>query len=409
MSSSKSRSLTFVMVAVFSMLFPSANAFSQTESVLYTFTDGADGGGPFGGLIFDSAGNLYGDTSAGGVDNGNGGLGVVFELSPSSGAWTETPLYAFQGGSTDGRVPFGGVVFDSAGNLYGTTSFGGTHDEGTVFELSPAIGGGWTEQIIYNFGDRANDATYPNGGLAIDSAGHLYGTSYAGGANNLGAVFEVSPRTGGGWSETVILSGTAADGDHFNSGVTVVGHNLYVPAANGGSPGYGAIYLLSRSSSGWTATVIYSFLGGSDGIEPVGGLAFQAPGRIFGTTDFGGTYSSGTAFELTESSGTWTKTILHNFGESTDAAYPANPLTIGPSGQLYGTAGSGGTLGNGAAFELVKLDGVWKEKILHNFNTGSSDVGGPAGGIVLDSSGNLYGMGHNGGSYGAGGIYEIVP
>jgi uncharacterized repeat protein (TIGR03803 family) len=391
----------------FTALTLSPLGFGQTESVLYTFTDSADGGLPFGNLIFDSAGNLYGTTDAGGVPSGSGGYGVVFELSPiSGGGWSETVLYAFTG-DADGQNPFGGVVFDGAGNLYGTTNFGGTHNLGTVFELSPASSGGWTHQVLYSFAG-GHDALYPNGGLAIDAAGNLYGASYNGGTYDLGTVFEVSPVSGGGWSESIILNGSTARGRSFATNVALdAAGNLYVSAYAGGSSNAGAIYRLNHTSAGWKSGVIYTFLGGADGSDP-GGLILQAPGRLFGVTQSGGTYGFGTAFELTPvSGGTWSKTVLHNFGVSSiDALYPANPFTVGSHGQLYGTTGSGGSFGNGTAYELAKLSGGWKEKMLYNFGV---NLGGPAGSIVLDGAGNMYGLSHNGGSFGAGGVFEIVP
>jgi uncharacterized repeat protein (TIGR03803 family) len=410
MSLSNPRSVLGALLAfAFTIFALSAFAFGQTESILYTFTGGSDGSGPTGSLIFDAAGNLYGTTDAGGVNDGNGGKGVVFELSPASGGgWTETALYAFQGGS-DGEVPFGGVIFDAAGNLYGTTNFGGAHNKGTVYELSPVAGGGWTEQVLYSFG-KGNDAALPNGGLVFDSAGNLYGTTSSGGSQNLGTVFQLSPVAGGGWTETVILNGTALYGGSFNGSVTLDNSgNFYVPAPTGSSSNAGSVYRVTHTLSGWHHGVIYSFLGGADGSEPVAGLTFRAPNILFGTTEGGGTFSSGTAFELTRTGSTWNKTILHDFGvTSKDGLFPTIPFTIGATGQLYGTNGSGGTAGGGTAFELAKDAAGWKEKILHNFTTGA-DAGGPEGGVVLDGAGNLFGMGHNGGSFGAGAVYEITP
>jgi uncharacterized repeat protein (TIGR03803 family) len=391
----------------FTMFTLSVSASGQTEAVLYTFTGGSDGSGPTGNLIFDAAGNLYGTTDAGGVNDGNGGKGVVFELSPAvGGGWTGTVLYAFQGG-TDGEVPFGGVVFDSAGNLYGTTNFGGAHNLGTIFELSPAGGGTWTEKVIFSF-TGGGDGSNPNGGLAIDSAGDLFATTPVGGGQNLGTVFELSPASGGTWTPIVVLTGTSARGGGFSGSVLVDG-NLYVPARTGGSANAGTIYQLTFGAGGWRSGVIYTFLGGTDGSLPTAGLTVRQTGHLFGTTEGGGAFSSGTLFELTPGGGgAWNKTKIHDFGVSSkDGLFPTNPLTVGAAGQLYGTTGSGGTVGNGVAVEFFKGTAGWKEKILDNFNA-SSD-GSPGGGLVLDGAGNLYGVQHNGGSFGAGGVYEIVP
>ncbi|MGA2019124.1 MAG: choice-of-anchor tandem repeat GloVer-containing protein [Candidatus Sulfotelmatobacter sp.] len=387
----------------------SASAFGQTESILYVFTGGSDGSGPTGSLIFDGAGNLYGTTDAGGVDDGNGGKGVVYELTPATGGgWTETALYAFQGGTSDGEVPFGGVVFDAAGNLYGATNYGGAHDLGTVYELSPTGSGGWTERVIYSFAGGA-DGSYPNGGLVFDAAGNLYGTTVLGGAHNQGTIFELSPTGGGGWSESVILACSLASGERPTGSVVFdSAGNLYTTASVGGSSNAGTVLRLKFASGVWHAGVIHTFLSGSDGSEPLSGLTFQYP-RLYGTTQTGGTYGAGTAFVLVPGSGgVWTKHVLHNFGAFDDGLYPSNPLTLNATGDIFGVTGSGGTLGNGMAFELERSGGTLTEINLHNFNTGS-DAGGPAGGVVLDGAGNLYGAGHNGGSFGAGAVYEIVP
>ncbi|MGB6677132.1 MAG: choice-of-anchor tandem repeat GloVer-containing protein, partial [Terriglobales bacterium] len=178
------------------------NAKSQVqngpEQVLYAFQGGTDGSSPSSGLIFDAAGNLYGETEGGGAYGG----GTVFELSPSSnGGWTETVLYSFQGGS-DGSEPSDGLVFDQAGNLYGTTLYGGANGGGTAFELSPNSNGGWTETVLYSF-DANNQASTPQG-VIFDQKGNLYGTALGlvgcgyKGDEYCGAVFELSPNSNGG-------------------------------------------------------------------------------------------------------------------------------------------------------------------------------------------------------------------
>jgi len=397
-----------LLAFAFTMFILSVSAFAQTESVLYTFTGGSDGSGPTGSLIFDAAGNLYGTTDAGGVNDGNGGKGVVFELSPvSGGGWTETALYAFQGG-TDGEVAVGGVTSDASGNLYGATNYGGAHNLGTIFELSPAGGGSWTEKVIYSFAGGA-DGSYPNGGLAFDAAGNLYGTTVLGGAHNQGTIFELSPTGGGGWTESVILTCSLASGERPTGSVVFDSNgNLYSTASIGGSSNAGTVLRLRLVLGVWKAKVIHTFLNGADGSEPLAGLVFQSP-RLYGTTQTGGSFGSGTAFVLVPAAGgTWTNHILHNFGAFDDGLFPSTPVALNAAGNVFGVTGSGGTLGNGMAFELALTGGTWVETNLHNFNTGT-DVGGPEGGVVLDGSGNLYGTGHNGGSFGAGAVYEIVP
>ena len=390
----------------FTMLALAASAFGQTESILYTFTGGSDGKTPVGSLIFDADGNLYGAT----FNGGSGGNGVVFELSPAiGGGWTETVLYSFLGGS-DGALPVGGLTFDSAGNLYGTTVIGGSHNLGTVYELSPAASGGWTENILYSFAG-GTDGTTPNGNLVFDAAGNLYGTTVGGGGTALlGTVFELSPAAGGGWTETVILTGSTLHGGEFDAGLVFDNDgNLYATAPLGGSSDAGSVYRLTHTSTGWHHGVIYNFLGTTDGASPRAGITFRPPGTLFGVAEGGGTFNFGTAFELTPGTGgAWNETTLHDFGAfPKDELCPTFALTIGTAGQLYGTnvaACSGG----GTAFELVKTATGWKERILHSFTTGT-DAGEPEGSVVLDGAGNLYGVGRNGGSFGAGAVFEIIP
>jgi len=385
-----------------------ACALGQSGSVLYSFTGSTAGYGPVGNLVFDATGNLYGTTLQGGTAGG-GGDGVVYELSPATGGgWTETVLHAFSGGS-DGRAPVAGLVFDAAGNLYGTTESDGTYSRGTVFELSPASGGGWKEKVIYSFSGGVDGAT-PTSALVIDAAGNLYGTTIFGGIHSLGTVFELSPNAEGGWDERVILAGDQAHGGGLNGSVAFDSSgNLYVTAATGGTQNAGAIYRLRFASGAWTGAVIYTFQGGVDGGSPSSGLTWRAPNRLFGITNEGGSFGYGTAFELTPSArGSWNKAIMHNFGGASDGLPPINSLTLGTSGQLYGTTQLGGGLGGGTAFELMETSGVWKERVLHNF-TNRADAGNPDGGVVLDSSGNLYGEGYYGGASGLGAVYEIRP
>jgi uncharacterized repeat protein (TIGR03803 family) len=391
----------------FTILVLSASAFGQTEKVLYEFT-GFNGSSPVGNLVFDASGNLYGTTTAGGSESGEG-HGVVYELSPAEGGgWTETVLYAFTGGD-DGSQPLSGLVFDASGNLYGTTGSGGAFDYGTVFELSPVTGGGWIEQVLYSFSNSSDGAT-PIGPLVFDTVGNLYGTCNSAGPHGQGVVFELSPGSGRGWAYSVILAGSQAHGGALTGGAVFDDDgNLYATAAIGGPFSAGAIYRLRYTAGDWKAALIYTFQGGTDGAAPISGLTYRAPNRFFGVTNLGGSFGYGTAFELTfGSDGTWSKSILHDFGDSSaNGLPPIFSLTIGPSGQLYGATDMGGS-GHGTTFALVESGGAWRERILHNF-TISSDAGNPNGNVVLDGAGNLYGVGYNGGASGAGAVYEITP
>jgi uncharacterized repeat protein (TIGR03803 family) len=251
--------------------------------VLYSFTGGADGGYPgYGDVVFDQAGNLYGTTSLGGVN----GFGTVFKLTPSGGGWTESVLYSFAGGN-DGAFPYSGVTFDKVGNLYGTTTSGGANGGGTVYQLTPSEIG-WTETVLWNF-QAASDGSYPVGGVIFDQAGNLYGTT-----------------------------------------------------ANGGPSSGGTVYELTPSGGNWVFTLLYSFSGYAG---PFGGLAMDAAGSLYGTTYQDGTYHLGSAFKLTLSGGSWIYTDLHDF--DTGGIYPIGSVVLDAGGNLYGTASAGGSQGCG--------------------------------------------------------------
>jgi uncharacterized repeat protein (TIGR03803 family) len=190
-----------VLAAIF---FPSVRANAQTETVLLNLTyNGGVGGDSLGGLIFDAAGNLYGVTGTGGPQTG----GTVFKLTPSgSGTWSAKPLHDFITGPTDGQSPRASVTFDAAGNLYGTTYWGGTYNGGTVFELIPQSNGSWKEKQLHSFGGTTADGQNPTAGVILDAAGNLYGTTFIGGSSNYGTVFELSPRSNGQWKERIVHS-----------------------------------------------------------------------------------------------------------------------------------------------------------------------------------------------------------
>ena len=265
-----------------------------TETVLYEF-EGPGGKYPgYGNLVFDSAGNLYGTTEQGGAND----LGVVFELSPVSGGWSETVIHTFSG--DDGAEPYGGLTFDNAGNLYGTTHEGGVPGYGVVFELSPS-NGGWTETVLHSFQD--TDGKQPQGQLIFDAQGNLYGTAYSGGLDaTSGSVFELSP-SGGGWTFAVLhlFDFSAGEGAAPVAGVTMGSDgNLYGTTLGGGSGDNGTIYRLVNAGGSWTYQTLHSFLtvdgGAPFGAAPFGGVTFDSQGNMYGTTITGGqgqTYCTG--------------------------------------------------------------------------------------------------------------------
>jgi uncharacterized repeat protein (TIGR03803 family) len=260
------------------------------STVLYGWTaSGPAGATPLGAtLLFDQSGNIYGTTSGGGSGNG-----VVYELTPEG---VQTPIYTFAG-TPDGAIPYSGVIFDSAGNLYGVTEAGGASGNGAIYELSPN-GSGWSEQVIYSF-TGGNDGSTPLGGLLRDASGNFYGTTITGGANGGGTVFELSPN-----------------------------------------------------GSGWTLSVLYSFTGGT-GCGPKADLTFDSAGNLYGTTFCDGSLGFGSVFELTNSGGTWTYTSLHDFANGTDARFPISNVIFDASGRLYGTASIGGMFGEGNVWQIT--------------------------------------------------------
>ena len=253
-----------------------------TETVLHTFTGGADGANPEAELIFDQAGNLYGTTVAGG-QNGNG---VVFQLTPAGSGWTEHVLYNFTGGA-DGGSPAAGLIFDPAGNLYGTTVYGGVGNLGTVFQLARA-GSGWTENVLYSFAGGV-DGQNPYASLIRDSAGNLYGTTSS-------AAYELSPSSGG-WTFSVIYNIGSGVGYCSSLAMDASG-NLYGTTESGGPYGTGTVFKLAPSSGGWTPTVLYEFDRGG-GSNPLGGVIGDEKGNLYGTNLYGGAYGGGVVFELT--------------------------------------------------------------------------------------------------------------
>src|SRR5271157_3590518 len=359
---------------------------AQTETVLYAFTgavtSGPDGSNPGAPLLRDAQGNLFGTTESGG-DSGNG---TVFELVyVSPGNYKEQVLYSFRGVTTtsqDGAMPTAGLIMDANGNLYGTTSVGGVAVHctslggcGTVFELHypSSPGQGYLPEVLYNFGGELNgDGSQPTAGLVMDSSGNLYGTTFLGGASGFGTVFEINS---------------------------------------------------SRSYS-----LLHSFAATTtDGGLPYAGLVMDGSGNLFGTASLGGVSNQGTVFELANSSGNFTFNTLYSFKLTGDGQSPIAGVIVDSSGNLYGTTLFGGTskacgtkLGCGTVFELVysppsppSTSGSYTETLLHTFTGLTDGDGGTPLGLVMDSSGNLFGATEYGGSsstcfYGCGTLFELT-
>lgn len=386
-------------------------ALAQTERLLHSFGNGTDGSAPSSTVTFDSSGNLYGQTETGGAY----GKGIVFQMSPKSGGgWTYRILHSFGNGS-DGAGPIFGPILYAGGNLYGTTTQGGTANAGTAFELSPKSGGGWSYRIIHSFGVIATDGCLPWSGLIIDASGNLYGTASSCGGHGYGSVFELSPNLAGSYTEKALhnfsSNGTDGTGPYASLIFDATG-NLYGTTISGGTAGGGTAFELSPAGGGlWTEEILHNFGSALDGNDLQASLILDAAGNLYGTTLGGGTYSGGTAFELSPAgAGSWTYSVLYNFGAnpSVNGKYPGGNLLLDSAGNLYGTTESGGNAG--VVFKLVpQTGGGWAEVILHNFQNNGKDGQNPGSSLVFDSAGNLYSTTGLGGAFNAGTVFEIIP
>jgi uncharacterized repeat protein (TIGR03803 family) len=358
------------------LLASGASAQSNYKS-LHTF-NGKDGTAPYSTLIFDHAGNIYGTTFIGGHYN----FGTIFKLTPnSSGGWNGNTLYSFCWHCNDGGfAPVDGLTLDSAGNLYGTAALGGVGVGGTVFKLTQNSDGTWAESVLYNFCSLANcaDGYGPEAGVIFDAAGNLYGATELGGTLGRGTIFKLTPQLDGTWAESVLYS--------FCNGLTD------------------------------------TCAAGSD---PISNPLFDAAGNLYGTTADGGLSTlcagngCGVVFKLTpQTNGSWTEKVLHTFN-GRDGANSPSSLIFDRAGNLYGTTASGGNLslcvdisyvnGCGVVFQLTpNADGSWKENVLHRFS--GLDGREPTGGLIFDPAGNLYGTTTRGGSAcDCGVVFKLAP
>ncbi len=410
---SRAASAALTVIIVILMSAPGAGAQGKYKT-LYAFA-GPDGNRPFGTLTFDAAGDLYGITYLGGAY----GAGVVFKLAPNQdGSWTESTLYDFTGG-TDGSNPVGGVIFDTASNLYGVTFYGGAQGAGVVFELTPNADGSWTQAVIYTF-TGGTDGANPLCSLIFDAQGSLYGTVVYDAAKGWGGVFKLTPNTDGSWVESMLYAFTGGmDGGHPTGGLIFdSAGTLYGTTYWGGSGGCvnrcGTAFKLAPNQDGsWTGTVLHRFTGVWDGANPSGNLTFDAAGNLYGSTNWGsfeqGCGSTcGTIFQLApKAGGGWTTHILHSFtggkdgGACNDECTPA----FDTAGNLYGMRTSGGSLGYGVGFKLAPTSagGVKYTALSFNDRPGAD----PGGSLVFDAAGNLYSITKGDGSKTFGSVFEF--
>ena len=362
--------VSFGCGTVFKLIYKNSGWLLYT---IYSFQGGTDGDGPTARLVFGPDGALYGTTLYGGQGNCNGdgpNCGIVFRLQPPAGVchafqcpWTETILFRFEGG-VYGGIPEGDIIFDPAGNIYGTTAAGGytggncgSFGCGVVYELSQS-NGHWNETVLYTFYGGA-DGQRPDGGVIRDAAGNLYGTTAEGGGSS-----------------------------------------------NCGS-GCGTVFELSPSQGGWTNNTLYAFQGFNDGAFPYAGLTLDAAGNLYGSTSSYGSGSGGTVFELTPSGGSWAfSTIYELTGRFLGG--PQGALTLDGTGNLLGAAQYDGANNVGSVFKLAPMNGSWVYTDIHDFMP-QGDGGWLFDGLVLDSKGNIYGTAFHGGIHGYGNVFEITP
>jgi uncharacterized repeat protein (TIGR03803 family) len=429
-----------VSVCIVILLVSSTFAMAQDERMIYAFDlNNDDGGFPSGGLIADSDGNMYGLTSSGAACCD---LGTVYELSLAGGFWNETVIYAFRG-AADGYLPSGDLVFDPIGNLYGSTQAGGNYGTGcpsgcgVVFELSPPTvrGGSWTQTTLYSFAS-GNDGAIPMAGVIFDRAGNLYGTTFGGGtgscqgeqgAAGCGTVFELSPPAapGGAWTETVLyrFNGGEDGGAPLAPMALDQAGNLYATTSTGSNSSCaqacGTVFELAPSGDGvWIETVIHrfgSFAG--DGFNSHAGLLLHKSGAITGTTYGGGIYGGGTVFGLrppARSGDPWPYKVLYSFGSvgpaGRDGSGPLAPVIQNGNDTLYGTTLHGGTEGDGTVFQLTRAEEGWTETALYSFVGSPSDGAFPEAGLLSPiHSFALYGTTISGGGDSPdGAIFEIT-
>jgi uncharacterized repeat protein (TIGR03803 family) len=396
LGSHASRLIPGALAVVLALALSPVSARAQTFTVLYSFSGGFDGASPFAPPTLDSAGNLYGTTSAGGSSLWCAtGCGTVYTINS---AGEESVLYSFAG-DLDGEAPlYGPMLRDGAGNLYGNTANGGGNGGGTIFKLSPS-----NKEIIVSLSG-VTGPEGPTGGLAVDASGNGYGTTTDGGTacapNGCGTVFKIT-RAG---KVTVLHSfqGGATDGLlPFTGVIRDSAGNLYGTTFNGGPNNAGTVFKVDPSGK---ETILHAFTI-SDGARVFAGLVRDNVGNLYGATEGGGPSGAGEVFKLDPSGNLTTLYTFCSQSGCADGVAPFGTLIRDGAGNLYGTTVAGGDTFNGTVY---KLDTSGNLTVLHSFN-GTSDGAQVLTGLTSDNAGNLYGTASFGGAYGYGTVYKIAP
>lgn len=438
--------LLFLLFVLLFMTFTARPAQGQTYKVIYSFTGGVDGGNPDAGLIMDGAGNLYGVNSYGGGSPncmspfGDVGCGTAFELAHSGSGWTMVPLYQFQG-ALDGFTPAAALTFGPDGSLYGTTSdqslgydlfrtrnpapSGDDCDGyacGTVFKIAPPANaapnflGGWTHTVLHRFQGYPVDGNAPYHSpvtFAADST--MYLTTYMGGTIVIGGgtVTTLKPSNGG-WVESILYNFQYPedDGHYPMSGVILDrAGNLDGTTFYDGRPygGYGTVFQLTPSGTGWTENILHLFQGGSDGAHPIAGLISDSSGNLYGATAGGYPQPNATVFMLTPTDHGWIFKVLYTFDNNLE--YPAATLAMDTAGNLYGTTYADSYPNMGHLFKLAPGPSGWTYTSVRDFcrEWNCTDGGGVRSSVLVAPNGILYGTAYWGGTYGHGIVFEVTP
>jgi uncharacterized repeat protein (TIGR03803 family) len=405
-------SLSLLCTVVLSLvLAATGSAYGATETLHNFMGAPSDGSNPYGALIFDSAGNLYGTTEEGGTGACGRGCGTVYKLSPSAGGWTESVIYNFGTGARGPLYPSGALITDASGNFYGLAA-GGYKGQGAIYKLSPGSGGTWSETTLYSFGAVPGDGNGPIGKLEFDASGNLWGVTAEGGAKKNGTVFELVPSSSG-WTEKVVYSfpfvgtsqGSQPSGIIFdNAG------NLYGVTTFGGATGVngaGVMFRLENSGGTWKQVVVHEFsITGTSLQTPTGGMSLDATGTILYMTMSRGGHGGGgiVALNLT------TKVASELYGSGgSQTIQPYEAMAFDSSGNLYSASydNNSGTCQCGFVYELSPGASKWTATTLANMN--GTNGANPVGGVVIDALGNLYGATFSGGANKLGVVYEVTP
>jgi uncharacterized repeat protein (TIGR03803 family) len=403
-----------LMFAMTILAGPAAQA--QTFTVLHSFS-GADGAGPEAHLTLDNAGNIYGTASSDGDNDG----GTAFKLSKRNGSWIFAVLHDLYQNPVDDAAH--GMIFAPGGILYGSTRSAGGLGLGTIFGLRPpatfcaSVSCPWTETVIYPF-QGGSDGCGP-GDIIFDHTGNIFGAASDNLCASWGTVYELTP-SGGNWTNNLLYTFSGQDGAlpadaalAMDTSGNLYGTTDYTRGSGFSYYGFGTVYQLANSGSGWTHTTLHTFTDTPDGAYPEGGVIVDGSGDLFGVTPRGGDFAAGTVFELTPGSGNWAFNIIYSF-TGVAGCGPSAPLTMDSAGNLYGVTSCGGDYGRGTVFKLAPSGPGWIYSTLYAF-TGGSDGSHPSAGVVLDASGNIYGTARGGGNHndcngeGCGVVWEITP